>query len=562
MQNQAISISEMEFGAIDARNEMFSRDVAKRKLFLDAFCSPQSFKFEDLLNGERFLICGPKGSGKTAFLRYLQNKLESKDLKQSRFIVFRDDVTSQDREKLVNLSNYRTYHSSDDDSENLGKDEERQKLHDCLNAWQLFIHREIAHVISTTGDLCAQSNDVKTYTNLLEGFFSQFKTGAYKKLLKKLERGRVKVSLLGQEIEAEASFVDIHGNIDVSEFVRYCNGVVSKLDFNSQISDARINIFFDELNVSYVNGKQFKSDAVLIRDLIAACGKLNQVFSENQIPIYIYSALRSEVVDSVEASVRELQKWIDDNAVHISWYDPTSKYEDQPIIDLLRQRVFANEKRLLGTQASKEHTHLSNYFEKKIFNLPFTHFLLFETWGRPRDLVRLLSIAAAYVPRGGKFGNEVFTKSQIEYSRSCWAEKADELNSKYSATEVETIKRILTNYRTSFNYLQLETLLSAKSANDPRANQFLKGRNLDVLLEDMYRVGILGNLLKTKSGSVFPKFLYTGLSNFSLAENICIHRSLWKELHLETNKTAIASELGKKKRRNQSPNSRRQSNRY
>lgn len=113
----------LEFGDIDARQEILARDETKRQLFLNSFISPPSFRIEQLVSGSKFLICGPKGSGKTAFLRFLQDKLNKSGDSYSRFIVFRDDITMQDREKIVSLSQFRVYESGNGegtrDTENL-----------------------------------------------------------------------------------------------------------------------------------------------------------------------------------------------------------------------------------------------------------------------------------------------------------------------------------------------------------------------------------------------------------------------------------------------------------
>lgn len=420
-----ITAKDLRFGDIDARHEILARDEGKRQLFLDSFMAPPSFDIKNLINGEKFLIYGPKGSGKTAFLRYLQHRLAENKNSISRFIVFKDDITAQDREKLVTLSQFRIYENGE--SEENSFDEL-----DCLNAWQLFIHREISHVISRSPDIVARTNEVVNYCNLLNSVFSQFKTAPFKQMLKRLTKGRLKIGGLGAELEAEAEFIDKHGNIDVSEFVRYCNEVASTFDFNFEKPGARINIFFDEVNISFVTGDDFKRNAILIRDLVAACGTMNLRFAEHGLPIYVYTAIRSEVADSVESTVRELQKWIDDKAVKIDWIIPNEDFSKQPIIGLVERRVAANEKRILDLREIPKEISLEKYFDNTISGHPFRHFLLFETWGRPRDLVRILNLMSDSLLEDGKFDHRCFRACSGKYSLGSWEEKKDELSAKYS----------------------------------------------------------------------------------------------------------------------------------
>lgn len=521
-----IAIHDIKFGDIDARSEILARDIGRRQLFLDSFYVPSTVPISELISGDKFLIVGPKGSGKTAFLRYMQHTLSVKTEGASRFIVFRDDVTAQDRDKLASMSQFRVY-------DNPTVEPTEEQWADCLSAWQIFIHREIVEAIESTPGLCAITPDIGNYIKIVRAFFSNFKTSGFKSMLQKITKGKVKIGAFGQGLEAEAEFVDKHGNLDVSEFARYCDACLRKLYFDETRADARINIFFDEVNITFVSGATFKRDAILIRDLIAACGKMNSFFAENKISIFIYTALRSEVVDSVEGSVRELQKWVDDWAVQIDWVLPSGDYDKQPIVELLRRRITANIKRLKGANEEVGKVDIYDYFESKIAGHSAAAFIVFETWGRPRDLVRMLTLAARHVGREDKFTSSAFEASFTEYSRSCWEEKHDELNSKYSQSEIESIKRVLTNFSSVFSRKEIEARISFSRNNDSRSNQFFSGRNVDVVLEDLFKVGVLGNILKTKFGKNRPTYLYMGHRNFDPHEIMCVHRSLFRELNLE-----------------------------
>jgi hypothetical protein len=260
---------------------------------------------------------------------------------------------------------------------------------------------------------------------------------------------------------------------------------------------------------------------------------MNALFAENQVPVYVYTALRSEVVDSVEGSVRELQKLVDDKAVHINWVMSTSNHDDQPLIQLLRKRIFTSVRHHDGGPKDIKSVRIEDYFSARIHGHKISSFLIFETWGRPRDLVRMLTLAAPHTSKTGMFTAEAFDESFIEYSRACWEEKGDELNSKYSLTEIGTIKRLLSNFAPSFSRIDLDARISLLSNRDSRSNQFFLGRNVDVLLEDLFKVGVIGNILKTRENRNRPAYLYTGHRNFTSSEIMCVHRSLWRELGLE-----------------------------
>jgi energy-coupling factor transporter ATP-binding protein EcfA2 len=193
-----IQVTDIDFGDIDARSEILARDPERRKLFLDSFYVPSTVSLHKLVAGDRYLLVGPKGSGKTAFLRYLQNHLAETTEGASRFIVFRDDVTEQDRDKLVSLSQVRIYENGST------KDEDDKDMVDCSTAWQLFIHREIAHTITKNPDLCGLTPEIGGYLKLVNQFFAGFKTHAFKRLIQRITKGKIRIAALGQGIEAEA----------------------------------------------------------------------------------------------------------------------------------------------------------------------------------------------------------------------------------------------------------------------------------------------------------------------------------------------------------------------
>ena len=53
-----IEVKDLKIGTIDARQEILARDPAKRQLFMNSFYAPPSFRAENLVSGDKFIICG------------------------------------------------------------------------------------------------------------------------------------------------------------------------------------------------------------------------------------------------------------------------------------------------------------------------------------------------------------------------------------------------------------------------------------------------------------------------------------------------------------------------
>ena len=71
------------FGKTDAKNELNENTPEQRKNFKDTFLLPAQFNLSDFVEGKKYFIYGLKGTGKTAFLRYLSIYIED-DLKKAK----------------------------------------------------------------------------------------------------------------------------------------------------------------------------------------------------------------------------------------------------------------------------------------------------------------------------------------------------------------------------------------------------------------------------------------------------------------------------------------------
>lgn len=64
-----ISIKEKIFGKADAFNEL---NIFGQDYFMGSFVFNSEYHIDDFLSGSRFFVCGKKGTGKSALLKYLE----------------------------------------------------------------------------------------------------------------------------------------------------------------------------------------------------------------------------------------------------------------------------------------------------------------------------------------------------------------------------------------------------------------------------------------------------------------------------------------------------------
>ena len=88
MVRQFLTLGEIQIGEPDANAEYFSALRGKREpLFLDAFLMTPNLPLKEILTGEKYLLHGQKGTGKTATLRYIENQVKESGPVQ--FLIFK-----------------------------------------------------------------------------------------------------------------------------------------------------------------------------------------------------------------------------------------------------------------------------------------------------------------------------------------------------------------------------------------------------------------------------------------------------------------------------------------
>jgi hypothetical protein len=127
-------ISDMSLGDIDSKNEILKQRRLGSNVFYDSFLIPLGFKEQYITTGSRYFICGQKGVGKTALLRWIKQTLEKNS--EVLMILFKTGVREEDRQLLSNSMGYELANSVDK--------KEFVFQQDFKYAWSLYIHRIVA----------------------------------------------------------------------------------------------------------------------------------------------------------------------------------------------------------------------------------------------------------------------------------------------------------------------------------------------------------------------------------------------------------------------------------
>ncbi len=94
-----LQISKINFGKLDARDEFIDDIKDGGKFFTDSFLFPKNLNLDEFHHRKFDLICGAKGTGKTALLRFIYQDA-NKHRFDTHFICFKDEITEADKAKM------------------------------------------------------------------------------------------------------------------------------------------------------------------------------------------------------------------------------------------------------------------------------------------------------------------------------------------------------------------------------------------------------------------------------------------------------------------------------
>lgn len=507
-----MEIRELNFGDIDAKNEILKEMRSQTNNFYDTFSIPSNVNIDDFFNGSKYFIKGLKGCGKTALIRYLY--LTAKNLENySEIVLFKSDVSEDDRQSLSKASGYSIITTG----------EKSTFTQDFKESWKWLIHQKIGQAIQSLNindefakKYCKITLEQETLiSKSLGALFSSIKSG-------KISLGSESA---GAAIELGLEF-DNKSETSISDLNRICSILLNKINYTKKIF-----IFFDELELFHETKDQLDRDRRIIRDLLYAVSNINADSAENLRPIFICATIRSEVLHSILELGHEISKDIDDYGINLDWSNsPTSP--SHPLMNLIGRKM--------AKSASCEEDQVwGRFLPEKIKGDPYYAYILHSSYYRPRDIVRLLRVARDQDPTSTKYTNTHFEKSLTAYSTETWLEITEELLAIYSAPEISSIEKLFLGFTDRFFLSELEERVIKKYRNDSNMQSLIKYHGLTKILNDLYRIGVVGNDFYS-NGKSRQRWIFRANATLNEDERMSIHRSLHKHLSIIKRPTSNA----------------------
>ncbi|MBX5249979.1 hypothetical protein HJC03_06130 [Rhizobium sp. NLR4b] len=516
---QLVRRNAIDFGKIDAKSSMVSRDAAAKDLFMQSFIIPPTFDRGAFLTGDRYLVYGTKGSGKTALLRYMMEE-ERKGGNATKFIVFSEDISTQELEKIgasIDIESVLTPDVGD--------------LLDVRDMWKLFLVKCICAMMAEHKHLCNEASRVERLHSLVEEALAGSDRGILERISSAIKSGTLRLKAgFSDIIEVETTLnLETSGQNDIN-YSRFADLVINSLCKTEFPLDIRYCLYIDELNLSMLQHKKHKKDSILIRDLVQAVGNLNRIFTERQVPIYIYAAMRVEVAKAINVSRNEIDKYLIDHGQKTLWHNGF-EVERYPLFSIVEQRIAATEKKTTGRQNQLSQI-WSEYFAGDLFGTGAKQFLSEVTWCNPRDLVNIFNLASAALPHRARYDTEVFASIANTYSDRVWSERSEELNAEHSMTVVNALKRLLSGFYRHFKVETLATHAEHLARRDDVLRQILNTIGIDKICRDLYHVGIVGQSLAQTNGRREIDQSRSFIQTWFYRDNVEFDPSQWMIVHL------------------------------
>lgn len=253
--------------------------------------------------------------------------------------------------------------------------------------------------------------------------------------------------------------------------------------------------------------------------MIIAIERLSDWNRNNGVNAYLIAAIRTEVYRSVISIGDELNKSISDFGVTITWGQNGGSIEDHPLLKMLEKRIHYSE----TMSGLCETTNIwDKYFPREVFNKKTQNYILDQTWGKPRDIIRLFGLIQKKYGSKEKFARDVFEGIRKDYAKESWIELSETLSASYDTNSIEGIKKSFIGINLPFSLSDYESILDSKEKHFNEIKELIKKHpKVSNILDDLYRCGIIGNYERNQA-----RFYFKGDDDFDPTMAITLHYPL------------------------------------
>lgn len=476
-------IREIYMGQLDAKDEI---NYGTEEAFLQCFVMPPNYDVDELIDGHKFLINGFKGVGKTALLFYLESICIKKDPQTcTSYILFKTDYKDIEKGKLDSAAKRLIQSISFDNGI-------MEQVVDFSDIWKVIIFQKIIEDNGSIGDnLFVDDENWNLFVRnvkaikILEPFQKQMTVPKKMKIF-----GNVKPDgsiMPGFEIDFQKE-IDFKMLSMFNEKVKEITQLFTRL----KRTDIPYYIFIDELEAFYAEEMTFKRDLTMLRDLILTIKEINYlIISSNMKNTKLICSVRTEIINSIHRFIptKELNKVISGFECKLNWNYTNTTAIEHPLFKILLKRLELTDSKE-GVKYNKLEDVFFAWFQKNDQTDKVINHILNILWNKPRDIIRLISAwKNSTVSNLNLLTQDTINRGAQEYSNKSLEEISGELNAIYLPIEIDTFLSWLRGFKSPFSLKEFYKRIESFEKN----NNIREKINIEMILEDLYRVGIIGN---------------------------------------------------------------------
>lgn len=319
------------------------------------------------------------------------------------------------------------------------------------------------------------------------------------------------MAAIAAEVGIDLSKLGDKKEISLKSYNKVCRNL-----FVDHCIQYQMYFFIDELVFSRLDAKEDEITlrAAMVRDLIRTARELNSLAFKHGHNFHFICSIRPEIRNLINDLDSESGKYLDGKDVELSWIMKSAD-ERSLILDVLMRKVEYSGIRPITFQSffAKSIT-----FGNKIIDIE--QFLRENTWGRPRDVVRLLMAIQKKSPNATKISESEIKAGLDEYSRMSLKELVDELGVSFGHNIIDLIR----NGITKKIYNNKSELLDAIKVEKLNINR-------EIFLKEIFDLGLIGGYIQS-DGRYF--WSHRGETYLKPDHKILIHAGLWNELSIRS----------------------------
>jgi len=500
---------------IDAKQELDNITSAEDiEIFKKSILIPDNINIDYLLNGDRYYLTGGKGTGKTALLIYTALKAEELFNAERSFMVFKE-ISQEERDEYKKIAHVTEYFQN-----------KIEPYYDYECVWKWLIHKNISDSLLNSDKIIFKFNDtLECYLDTIAAIKTT-SIGSHMPLIGKdgfveLDVGFTKGLSLKGRINFEFR-KDSNSEVRFSSLVKELDSLFTQLEGD----ESQMYIIIDELNLSMKNHVEYERDVTMIRDLVIVVEEMNRISKSCHENLRIICGIRNEVVNSIQAKGKEINKAIESYGIPIDWTIYTENTLDNPLIKVLINYLRLSEDQTSTFFRKTDKQVYLDWVDEYMYHKQSFEIILSNTLYKPRHVVRLLNLSKILCPNSKKISEETMTAIRKEYSKQCWNEATEELLVIYNTSQISALKNLFAGCEVITTREKLFQRASELWSKDPELQCIIAG--FDDLLRLLYTIGIIGNYRYAEKA--YFRWYCRGDEALILRQDLIIHRIFWSVL--------------------------------